>query len=230
MVGQWVQSAARPLWKAGGIVSGEWSAFREAFQNRSDLASENRALRRQIEAMSLKLLDRNLLREENAALREKLGREVSEELKVVAEVLAGPGRVAYDTLVLDVGTRSGVSAGDTVLYEDTVAVGTISQVFRTTSKAILFSSPGQEVAVLVGDGRIPTKAIGRGGGNFQVSLPRDAHVSVGEPIVAPGTQPRIVGVIEHIEAAPNKPFKIILFKSPVNIFDIRWVEVIKKET
>jgi len=223
------QSVATPLWSGGNAVGAYFENILHSFTEKQNLIAENVRLKKEIEEMSLKILDRNLLWEENLELRERTGGEVYDELKVVGHILAGPGRMAYDTLVVDVGSNSGIETGDVVLYANSIVIGEVAEVFPSSSKLKLYSSPGETLEVVVGLDAIPTEAIGRGAGNFEIKLPRDTQVLLGDPIRIPSRFLRMAGVVEHIEVLPNDPFKTILFKNPVNIFEIEWVEIVKSE-
>jgi len=216
-----------PAWAAGNAAGDYFKGTLKLFTEKQKLAEENEILKKQVQEMSLKILDRNLLWEENVELRERLGREAYDELKVVGHVLAGPGRSAYDTLIVDVGSNSGIEAGDVVLYANSIVVGEVAEVYGASSKIKLYSSPGETLEVVVGPNSIPADATGRGAGNFEIKLPRDTDVSIGDPIRTPSGFLRMAGVVEHIGSLPNDPFKTILFKNPVNIFEIEWVEIVK---
>lgn len=229
-ISQGFQYIALPVWHGGASVSDTVSSWVGFFKSKETLEKENTELKKQLEEISFRLLDRNLLWEENIDLRERLGRADYEELKVLARVLAGPGRAPYDTLVLDIGSHSGVKVGDIVTYGNSVEIGKITEVFNTSSRAVLYSSPGETINVVLGADQIPAQATGRGSGNFEITIPRDTAVVEGDPIRVVSRYQRTAGVVEHIESNPNDAFKTILFKSPVNVFDIKWVEIIKSET
>jgi len=216
---------AVPIWKTQDFISNTWDNIRIGFISRKSILIENEQLKEDAIISSAKLLDRNLLFEENIELKELLGREVTEQT-VFATVLTKPNRSLYDTLIIDVGENAGVIEGDRVLYGGTIVIGKIVEVFKGSSKVLLISSPGEEIDVMVGGSNIETMAYGRGGGVFELELPRDTDVVVGDVVAVPGIISRILGTVEHIETKPSNPFKTILFKGPVNIFELKWVEVV----
>lgn len=220
-----LQRFAPFLWNGGNSVASSLSELSSVFASKAALVNENEALKNQIRDMSLKLLDRNLLYEENLAFKEKAGRSGFNQT-VTASVLAKPSRSVYDTLIIDVGSNEGIKVGDRVLYGDNVVVGEIAAVFETTSKVKFFSSPGERINVVIGKQAVPAVAMGYGGGNFEINIPRDASVSEGDPILAPNIMPHILGVVEYIESKQSDPFKHILFKSPISPFEIETVEVL----
>lgn len=212
------------FWNAGERAASSVAGFSSALASKAALVQENADLKNQIRDMSLKLLDRNLLYEENLALKEKAGRNGLGQT-VMAHVLAKPSRSIYDTLVIDAGSDDGVAVGQRVLYDDTIVVGEIAEVFSATAKVRLFSSPGEHVDVVIGKQAIPAVATGYGGGNFEIKIPRDTPIAEGDSILVPHIMPHILGAVEYIEAKQSDPFKRILFKSPVSPFQIETVEV-----
>ncbi|MCK5027628.1 MAG: hypothetical protein KAS07_04365, partial [Candidatus Pacebacteria bacterium] len=71
------------------------------------------------------------------------------------------------------------------------------------------------------------EAIGLGGGNFEIKLPKNSHVSIGDTVYMSGIDSRVFGIVEKIESGTKDAFERILFKSPVSPFTVRFVEVIK---
>ncbi len=215
---------AIPIWKIQNVISDKWDNTRALFIFKKELENENKRLREDLEIAGAKLLDRNLLYEENVELKELLGRNVT-GVSIFAAVLTKPNRTLYDTIIIDIGENAGIRKDDKVLYGDNIIVGKIVEVFGRSAKVLLLSSPDEEIDVVVGDGNISTVAYGRGSGNFELKLPRDAKILIGDVVSVPGISTRILGAVEHIESKPSDPFKTIIIKGPINIFKLKWVEV-----
>ncbi len=215
---------ATPMWKIQESVVSAWDNIAVAFLSKKTLLETNKQLKETVAIASAKLLDRNLLFEENLNLKELLGRGVTEQT-VFAVVLTKPNRSLYDTLIIDVGENAGIKKGDKVFYGGTVVIGEVGDVFKNSSKVLLASSPGEEIDVMVGVNNIASTAYGRGGGEFELSLPRDVDVAIGDVVIVPGIISRVLGKVEYIETSPSDSFKKILFKGPVDIFELKWVEV-----
>lgn len=213
-----------PLWHTEG-ESALSAGIIGVFHSKITLTTENEELKKELRDLGLKLLDRNLLYEENLLLKEKLGRGNIDE-SIFARVLARPGQSPYDTLVIDVGSEAGLRGGERVMYEDTILIGTIAEVGARTSKVKLFTSSGEETIVEIGTERVSAVATGYGGGNFEIKIPRDTPVKEGDIILAPALMPHILGTVEYIESRPNDPFERVLFKSPVPLFEINHVIVL----
>lgn len=221
LLGQFAPS----VWGVGGKLVRFNTQIFSVFYSKSSLLEENEALKKEIRDISLKLLDRNLLYEENLALKERLGRSGPGQT-VVARVLAKPPRSPYDTLVVDVGSREGIRGGEKVLYSDNIMIGEVAEVSEKTSKIKLLSSSGENINVTIGKSAVSALAIGIGGGNFEIKIPHDTPVSPGDSILAPSLMPYILGVVEYIESKESDPFKRILFKSPISPLEIETVEIV----
>ena len=216
---------AAPVWKTQEYIAGTWENMWSVFASKQALIDENRRLKEDNDIASVKLLDRNLLFEENIELKALLGRDITEQT-IFATVLTKPSRSLYDTIIIDAGENAGVGEGDRVLYGGTIVIGKVVEVLKQSSKILLLSSPGEEIDVVVGNNNIEAVAYGRGGGMFELKLPRDTEVKIGDVATIPGLITRVLGVVEYIDTKPSDPFKTILFKGPVNIFELKWVEVV----
>ena len=213
-----------PLWRAEG-ESMFSAGIIGAFQSKLKLTAENEKLKKELRDLGLKLLDRNLLYEENLLLKEKVGRGNIDE-SIFARVLTRPGQSLYDTLIIDVGSEVGLRGGERVMYEDTILIGSIAEVGEKTSKVKLFSTFGEEISVEIGENMVSAIATGHGSENFEIKVPRETPVKEGDVILAPSLMPHMLGTVEHIESKPNDPFERILFKSPVPLFEINYVVVL----
>lgn len=221
---QAVYSVAPSMWNIGDTTTGLWGAFLVNFRNKDSLAKENDTLHADVSRMEAQVLDRNLLSEKVTKLEESLGRVRSDD-RVVAGVLAGPGRSPYDTLVIDAGLEQGINVGNMVVYAGSGAIGEIVEVSQSSSKVKLYSSPGEEHMVIVGSHYIPVLALGRGMGNFESKVPQDSAVSVGDNVIS--TKGNLIfGIVSLVEEKPAEPVKRIFFRVPFNITEIQSVEVI----
>ena len=58
-------------------------------------------------------------------------------------------------------------------------------------------------------------------------LPRDFILQKGEQVIMPGLYPYILAVVETIISDPRNPVTKVLLSSPVNIQELKFVEVEK---
>ena len=137
--------------------------------------SEAADLRAQLASTTAALADRDLLAQENAQLRQELGRLPGQgtagRTVLLAGVLQSPPGTPYDTLLLDAGSSLGVSAGQRV-FAGNVAIGEIDAVYGNTSRATLYSAPGRSYQALLttqGAAAVPVAVEGQGAGSMQAS-------------------------------------------------------------
>lgn len=224
IVTQAVYSVAPFVWGAGDAGENALETFFANFKEKDTLVKENKTLKEIISIMEVKVLDRNLLAEKVIRLEESLGRSRNDD-RVVANVLIGPGRSIYDTLVIDAGEKEGIIAGNMVVYSGSGVIGEVVETTTYTAKVKLFSSPGEEHSVTVGSYNIPILVVGSGMGNFEANVPKDSTVFVGDNILTPKNS-LILGNVSLIEEKPEEPVKRIFFRFPFNITEIKTVEVI----
>lgn len=213
------------LWELGGNMGASWDSFWGEFRLKRSLVHENEVLQEEVSRMQAQMLDRNLLEEQVVELEGKLGRTGSDD-RVTARVLVGPGRSPYDTLIIDAGTEQGILVGDRVVYAGAGVIGVIAEVYPTSSKVSLYSSPNKETPVVIGGQAIPAIARGRGMGNFEAKVPQGSVVAVGENVLVPGEN-LILGAVGSLEEKSAEPFVHVFFRMPFNITAVRSVEVIK---
>lgn len=216
---------ASGVWQGGDRTLGAIKNFLGGFVSKETLVEENRSLREEVSRMQVQVLDRNLLEEKVRDLEERLGRTNVDD-RIVAHVLAGSGRSPYDLLVIDAGEDLGVALGNRVVYAGAGVAGEIIEVYGSSAKVKLYSSPGVQLPVLVvGTTTIPTIATGRGMGNFEVRVPQGSVVTPGEIVITP--ENLIVGTVGAVIENETMPFVRVLFTSPFNIAEMRTVEIIR---
>jgi rod shape-determining protein MreC len=224
---QTVYSIAPGLWDLGITMGSSWNSFWGEFRLKRSLVHENEVLQEEVARMQAQMLDRNLLEERVVELEGKLGRMGSDN-RVTARVLAGPGRSAYDTLVIDAGSDQGVLVDDPVVYAGAGVIGVIVEVYPISAKVSLLSSSNKKTMVIMGKEAIPTIARGRGMGNFESKIPQGSIIAVGDNVLIPGKN-MILGIVGSVESKPSEPFMQVLFRMPFNLSTIRSVEVIKSK-
>jgi cell shape-determining protein MreC len=195
------------------------------FAFKSSLSAQNEALLSKVSESEAKMLNYDLLRAENESLKEILGRKKDERKMVLSAILAKPNQSAYDTLVIDAGENEGIKAGNTVFALGDIPIGRVGEVMPDNSKIILFSSAGEKTQAIIGGNNVFYELTGRGGGNFEMILPRDITVQAGEQAVMPGIYPYVLAKAETTISDPRDPFTKALFVSPVNIQELRFVEI-----
>ncbi len=198
------------------------------FITRKQLNEENNLLKDELFKNKLFIINQNLLLKENIELKKMLGRTNLDSKSILANVILKPGLSAYNSLLLDIGSHQGIKKGDKVLVEGFVIVGEIDESYFKTSKVKLYSFPREQIEVAVGFNKILTIAEAVGDGVFVIKLPQGTGIKKGDVVTLPEEDLRILGLVEQIIINPEDPFETILFKSPVNFFELRWVQVIQE--
>ncbi len=194
------------------------------FSDVSALRKQNDEFMKEHEKYVVLSLERDVLLHENIALKASLGRSVSEVL-IHGVVIMAPDASPYDTLLIDIGRDHGIRPGEKVLRGESL-VGRIAEVYGKTSLVKLLSSPGEEYDVRIGTPGILGRAIGLGGGNFEVTLPRSLSIQEGDPVIIPSINPHVFGVVGAVGLGSSETFERILFSNPFNMHEIVSVDVI----
>lgn len=207
-------------------IGGVFGQVRAQFMNKNDLYTQNIHLQETLASTSMALLDRDLLYRENLELKQRLGHTI-EQKRVLAGVIARPPALPYDQLIIDAGTREGVTVGSPVAAGGTVVIGTVSEVYGSSSRVKLFSSSGETYDALLQlkGGLIPISVEGLGAGTLVTKLPIDTAVAVGDTAVLPGLAASFIATVSAINAPHDQSFMTVYMRMPVSPFTLRYVEV-----
>ncbi|MEK7539603.1 MAG: rod shape-determining protein MreC [Patescibacteria group bacterium] len=215
----------RPVLVAGNYISEKLGKAGSYFVSKNFLYQENKRLQSQLNNDRVWMSNYNSLLADNTNLKEILGRKDKKIPMVLSAILAKPNQSPYDTLIIDAGLKESLKVGDRVFALGTVPIGRVSNIYPNSSKVILFSNNGEKTQVVVGDKNVFMEVIGRGGGNFEIILPRDFTLAKGDQAVLPGIVPYVLGIVETIISDPRNSFIKALLVSPVNIQELKFVEV-----
>jgi cell shape-determining protein MreC len=211
-------------WKSESSVLGTIGRMGSIVRSKYSLLTENDSLRREIASRDAGAMLLDGLRRENEELKGLLGRARTGR-DVVGLVLSRPPVSFYDTLIIDVGSSDGIEVGDKVYAQGAILVGDISETFGSTARVSLFSTPGRAVSVLFGSSTVQAEAIGKGAGNFEAHLPVGVEVSEGDAITFPHLRAHVFGIVESVSVDASDSLQTILFKAPINMHQLRFVEV-----
>lgn len=214
----------RPLWSLRISFKEKIHSYGVYFASKKSLQSEVDLLRAENTKYRLSTIDRNALNDENIKLKEILSR--TKDMKtLLGVVIARPGQSLYDTLIVDVGRDHNLVVGAKVFVDGQTLVGYVEEIYDKTAKIALYSAPGQTIDAQSSPGDIPLIMKGRGGGNFEIELPRDIDLPVGSSVVFPGIHPYILGMVGDVTFDPRDPFQTVLVSLPINIQHIKFVEI-----
>ncbi len=215
----------RPVIVLGNNIGEKLSSTGDYFKNKKMLVIKNEELQAQLDEMFARVSNYGIVLDENNKLKEMMGRKIEKINSVLAAILSKPNQSPYDTLVIDTGINQGVKVGDTVFALGNVPVGRITEADTNSSKVILFSNPGEKIEVVIKGKDTFMQIVGRGGGNFEMTLPRDFTLDIGTEVHLPGITPYILGYVSTIVSDPRDAFQKALLVSPVNIQELKFVEV-----
>lgn len=187
-----------------------------------------------ISNLSSWMVTKSTLIKENEALRQKVAElegvgalalskdiEVSENM-LSARVLKRPGNSPYDTILVDLGKDQGITLGQKVYVSD-LLVGSVTGLFDSESIVTLYSAPGTQFTVLVGQEKHEAEAKGLGGGVMELLVPKGDKVAKGDKILSPENGVHFFGRVESVEVLPEDAFQRVLFRTPFNIYTLETV-------
>jgi cell shape-determining protein MreC len=202
---------------SGGMVS-------DQFLSKKELISKLIAEQTTVESYDARLTTLVQLEDENAALKAELGRTPA-PTGILANVLTLPNRSFYDTMNIAAGSAEGIKLNMIAYAFGSVALGTISNLTTHTATVQLYSGPGRQMTGNAVGSDVAVTLIGRGGGEYEVQLPRDVPFSVGATVALQSTDVATLAVVEKVITDPRDPFQRLLAKAPVNLQALKWVIV-----
>lgn len=201
------------------------ASFSGLFSSKASLARENADLRLLIAEKEAALADRAILAKENSDLK------AAEHFKdatghTIARILSKPPFTPFDVLVVDAGSSQGIKLGDRVMLGQTF-LGTVTLVSSNSSQVTLLSSPTGQENAFVGDASLPIILRGKGGGNFETSLPQGSAVIEGDLVFTYYLQtPLYIGTVSKVVSSEDNTLMNIFITLPVNLYSLSNVEII----
>ncbi len=227
----------RPVLTSGNNVGGKIKSIGAYFSSKNSLYNENLNLKARIDRDTADRANYDSVIKENADLKEILGRKNEGTPLIIAAILEKPNQSPYDTIVIDIGSDSGLMVGKNVFALGSIPIGRVAEVYPRMSKVILFTNSGEKTEVIISSkpastdvsqgGNVFAELIGRGGGNFEMVLPRDMILLKDDQVVLPGITPYVVGIVKTIISDEREAFQKALLVAPVNIQSLKFVEVEK---
>lgn len=217
-------SVASPIWKFKMNVLN--SNIYEYFKSKQTLINERRSMEQKLFLAGNLMAMNSTLLAENETLKDLLGRREIQTESVLATILVKPPQTPYDIINVDVGSVDNVKPGDKVIANASVYIGEVSEVFPHNSKIVLYSTPGRKLSVVLGANSVTVEAVGIGGGNFNIFLPREIEVKENDVIIIPSITANVFGIVEKVNFKESDSFQTVLFKSPVNVSELGFVEIL----
>ncbi|MDA8611490.1 hypothetical protein N9L18_01330 [Candidatus Pacebacteria bacterium] len=222
------QSVARnissPFIKIKEAVLSPMSGTLSYFSSKKSLSKENEELKQNVSALEFRLLKEQLrLKDDEDEIEES---ELSPDGEQV-RVLIRPPFSPYDTFVISNnynGQDVSIEVGDRVFLLGAY-IGNVESINSDSAIVKLKSSSGEKTVVRVGD--IDGEAVGKGGGRFTITLPKDLEVEIGDIVTVPSLGPVIIGLITEIEESEAGSFNTLHFSLPVSVSNASFVTIVK---
>ncbi len=215
-----------PAWLAETMAQAGTDAV-GSFTPKETLLVENAALKSQLQADQAELVGFQVTADENSKLQSELSYLPNPTATIEARVLGGANESLNNTMIIDQGSDHGVAVGQLVTAQGTVGLGKVASVTSTTATIMLFSGPQFSGDLLMQSQNITVPAIGKGGGNFEIHIPREIKVTDGDLLAFPDMPDIAVGVVKSLIFDSRDPFQTVLASVPVNIQELSFVEVVK---
>ncbi|MBK5215775.1 MAG: hypothetical protein JJE53_03145 [Candidatus Pacebacteria bacterium] len=215
----------KPIWSAEKFVTDGLYNTNYLFRSKASITKENHLLIEEISDKKLSMIDYQILKNDVDKLKEILGRIPVNNDFILGNILAKPNHSLYDTLIIDIGSDLKLKKGSQVYASGNIPIGNIADVYDSTSLVSLYSSPGQKTEGFIDITNISVELTGRGGGNFEMIIPIELIINKGTMVLLPGNSSLVVAVVDEIISKPSDPFKKVILTSPINVQNIKWVQV-----
>lgn len=215
-----------PLWRLDTRVSLIGKDLYYYFTSRNALENYVTGLKNQVQNLESANAELQVLKDENTKLKNQMSRSENQQ-RVLATILVKPNRTPYDTIIVDAGSAEGVVAGSKVYANGNTLIGTVADVSNHTAHITLFSTPGQETDGVVVGSDITVTLTGRGGGAFEIDVPREVVLPEGNVVTNVATFSNPIAIIGTQISSDRDAIKKILAKTPINIQELKWVEIVK---
>lgn len=206
-----------PVATFGAEIAGDLYGLTSGFRSAAALSAANEKL----------LAENAALGAENRTLLEKLhdltGEEGGKPDGILAGVLMRPPQSAYDTYVIDGGSREGITVGMAAFGAAGIPLGVVSDVTEDFARVSLFSKSGTRVHAWAGEKRTPLMLIGEGAGAFSTKISRSSALKEGDAVFMAGPGAIAMGVIAELHGDPSDPAVRVLVRPAINPFSVAWV-------
>jgi len=210
-----------------------WNWVGESTTSRSEMILELDRLKSEQLLTNARLQKLNALEAENTRLRAILeARTQVRDRTRVAEIMSVDANPFSHSLVIDVGTRDGVSDGQALVDADGV-VGQVIEAGLLTSQAMLISDTGHALPVEVNRNGLRTIVVGTGKID-QLRLPfvvNNADIVVGDLLVTSGLGGAFpagypVAIVQSVTRVPHEAYAEVSAKPSASLGQVREVLLI----
>ena len=140
-------------------------------------------------------------------------------------VISGPPAFPYETVSVDLGEEDGIKPGFLALAYRSILLGRVEKTFKGGSEVKLLTYPGAVTEGWLEEAELNVTLEGIGNSNFRFSVPKNLELKVGERVLDGTREGYLLGQIENIKEKSNAPLKEVLVRSPLNLNNLRFVEL-----
>ena len=230
MVRGYLQSIVSPLQYIANTPKQVMTWVDENITSRKALINENQQLLQQQLRFKERLLELDIVKQENNRLRALLASPVRSDIKkMVAEIISVDGDPYTHQVVINRGTNSGVYEGQPVL-DDKGIVGQVLHVGTTSSRVLLITDLTHVVPVRIKRNGIRLLATGSGRIDRLVHnfVPHSTDIKVGDLLVTSGLGGKFpegypVSVVIKVTQDESRPFAQVVSKPVAQIDRLRYL-------
>ncbi len=233
-------TVASPLAPVQKIMSHTSHFFKSRFQWLASIASntkKNEEMEKEVFLLKNKIVKQqnliNVYKQKLGVVSEFKIKNYSDTKPIIADIIGYDVSNFRKSIIIDVGTKQGVSVNDIVVFENAL-VGRISATGRSSGRVILITDPASNVPSRFLQSRTQGMVQGTTDGTCIMKfVPRQAEIDESEKVISSGIggafpKSLYVGDIIEVKQKDAKLFKDIKIKPRVAISKIEHVLVIKK--
>jgi cell shape-determining protein MreC len=211
-----ILSVSTPLLEIKEVIYKPFSGFFDYFGSKKKLNEENDILKKENSNLRLQVLTNILVESEYNNL---IKQNISSELEF-AKVILKPPYSSFDTMIIS-GNFDESKIGQKVFFQN-IILGEVVEVRQNTAIIKLYSASSNKTVAKLTNGN-QFEVIGKGSGQYEMILPKDAVIKEGDPIIYPDENIVLFGAINKITSTEDELFQKVLFNIPVDFKDINYV-------
>ncbi len=221
-----MHNLAKPMWALRDSTLTTTSAALKTMQTKQTLINENLILQNNILQLRRENYISQAIIKENETLQKLLDRIDKHTELLPSTIIHNKAYSPYDTFIIDIGASNGVREDMLVITPENIVVGMITKALNDTSTVTQFSAPKITTDIIINSATTTHATItGHGAGTMQMQIPRDIMLNINDTIILPSFSTYLIGSIASIETSPVDAYKTIYVRSPLNIYNLRFVLV-----
>ena len=210
------------IWNKGDATE---NALTKATQSKSTLIKQIDELEKQLASQDIDMLRVEYLAQQFETMDQMISTDLFPAAVIQKGSFANP-----DALIINQGSRVGITTGDAVFAADGLLIGYAGEVYDNTTRVILYSKPSEEVSGVMGEGLVSVTAGGYGKGGLFIEAPRDLVVNEGDVLYSQYFPGKVIAIVRKVDFDARDPFQKVYLSYPVNINQIQAVGIQLQKT